>query len=228
MKKCLKRILKKNKFIHRNSLKILIRFNYEFNRLKMKLHGYIILSELNKILETNNAKYFLDFGTLLGLYRDKKLIKDDFDLDISFLLSETDPSVISKIFLNSGYKKIREFIFRELIFTQQFTKKGIKVDVHYYLSDGESLKTYLFFHAEHDQSLPEGLMNVSEKCINIKLDLTRLEWKGISFSIPRKTSNYLEILYGSNWKKRIKKDKYIYWKSPNTTVLNEFGKVVKN
>ena len=206
---------------------MLILYNYGLNRIKMKLFGFSILRNLHEILETHDVKYFLDFGTLLGLYRDRKLIKDDFDLDISFLMSDTDPSMISKIFIDSGYKKTREFIFKKIVFTQQFKKKGIKIDIHYYLSDGELLKTYLFFQSKHDQTLSKGVINVSEKSVNMKLKFTRFDWKGITFSIPSKTSNYLEILYGPNWKKRIKKNKYRYWESPNSIILNEVGEIVE-
>lgn len=41
-----------------------------------------IAYDICKILEDNNIKHFIDYGTLLGLHRNKKIIENDYDFDI--------------------------------------------------------------------------------------------------------------------------------------------------
>lgn len=49
----------------------------EISNIKIKI-GF----EICKILENNNIKHFVDYGSLLGLYRNNKIIENDYDFDI--------------------------------------------------------------------------------------------------------------------------------------------------
>ena len=59
----------------------------------MKLEIENLLDLLNK----NNFIYWLDSGTLLGLYRDGKLLDNDKDIDISMLNDDKILSFIKKL-----------------------------------------------------------------------------------------------------------------------------------
>lgn len=45
----------------------------------------IELKKLTNILQKLDIKHWIDYGTLLGAYRNKKVIKHDFDIDLSIL-----------------------------------------------------------------------------------------------------------------------------------------------
>lgn len=61
-----------------------------------------VLRDCCKILEDNKIPYYLCDGTILGIYRDKKLIPHDNDIDVS-IIAPIDPTLIIQIFNNSGY-----------------------------------------------------------------------------------------------------------------------------
>ena len=55
---------------------------------KLKLDN---LRKTCALCDKHNVKYFLDAGTLLGLYRDKKIIRGDSDNDISIFAEDITP-----------------------------------------------------------------------------------------------------------------------------------------
>ena len=61
----------------------------EFESLKLRN-----LKDACAICDKHKVKYFLDAGTLLGLYRDKKIIKADSDNDISIFASDITPEFL--------------------------------------------------------------------------------------------------------------------------------------
>ena len=52
---------------------------------KTEIHS---LYRVTEILNTLNVKNWLDFGTLLGFYRDKSIIEYDNDIDICCCIDE--------------------------------------------------------------------------------------------------------------------------------------------
>ena len=66
-----------------------------------RTHDVVELKKLTSILEDLKIKYWLDFGSLLGSYRNKKVITHDFDLDVSVQI-DIDSEIICEA-LSSDY-----------------------------------------------------------------------------------------------------------------------------
>ena len=66
-----------------------------------------LLIQLKKTLDSNNVFFWLEFGTLLGAYRDKDFIKHDLDLDIAVFYENSDK--IRKILSKGGFKLLKEY-----------------------------------------------------------------------------------------------------------------------
>jgi phosphorylcholine metabolism protein LicD len=67
-------------------------------------------NELFKILETYNVQWWLDSGSLLGIYRDGQFLAGDKDIDISFVFKE------NRIEIENLVKKIAQLGFRVVVF----------------------------------------------------------------------------------------------------------------
>ena len=87
------------------------------NRRKdLQKYGMDILRMVDSALITNHINYFVDFGTLLGLVREKGFIKHDLDMDFGIL--ETDSFSWDKLeclMTANKMKKIRQFVYKGII-----------------------------------------------------------------------------------------------------------------
>jgi hypothetical protein len=146
------------------------------------------LRDCCQVLDKYNIPYSLGWGTLLGLYRDKKLISHDNDLDID-LFDFSDYELIIKAFksinMNVGTKVFYRKNIQQLVFV---SSDGVCFDV-------------IFWHKQR------GLVvNYCEPGYILKLPTSFLERKSVvkffdhNFSIPCLTEKYLATVYGPDWK----------------------------
>ena len=145
-----------------------------------------ILTTLFKItqeLTKNNIKYWLDGGTLLGLYRDGKIMEHDNDVDLGVFYN-TDTTQVKKIILNLGYPIENEKEGRKLTF--RCPKFSIDIWGFY----GENEKQY--WH----RAWGVGFYFKKEILDNLVL----LTIDNMSFYIPSNTETYLYEIYGEGWK----------------------------
>lgn len=70
-------------------------------------YGNETLLKVKKALECENLLFWLDYGTLLGAYREHDFIKHDFDLDIGMWLKDADAA--KQAMIKNGFKLIRFF-----------------------------------------------------------------------------------------------------------------------
>lgn len=140
--------------------------------------------EICQILKSNNIKHFVDFGTLLGLYREKNIIKNDYDFDIfvfidkEFEIFENFSFLMRKYKLNLKQRGNRFnicFVFDDFVFELYLCKEKDKI---FYPLCMENYKMPSFFIDELEK-------------IEINED--------IYFNCPRHASTYLKHRYGENF-----------------------------
>ena len=90
------------------------------------------INYLNTIEETMNKSgglYYVYAGTLLGIIRDKKLIKWDRDIDYAVVITDKFSwKDLETAMSLSGFKKVREFKLDEMVTEQTYKVKGLLVD----------------------------------------------------------------------------------------------------
>ena len=84
-----------------------------------------------KILNQKKIDYWICHGTLLGLVRDKKLIKWDNDIDIGVLKSSKNRRIIKTLFEKKGFKKQKKYFKDDGLMTFK-RKGGREVDINFY------------------------------------------------------------------------------------------------
>lgn len=171
----------------------------------MNNEAYILLVKLTKALTENNIKYWLDGGTLLGIYRQKELISYDSDMDIG-LYEESfegdNPRKIIEIMNNLNWFETDTYSHK-LKF--RYNNSDITIDmfnfrktVNFYFHYGFS--GYTFY-----------------KRVNLDL-LEKFNCNGDIFNIPNKPEIYLEDIYGITWK----------YNNPNFKKPRDYQNYVKN
>lgn len=152
------------------------------------------LKEIVDMFNKNDITYYLDYGTLLGIVRDGKLIEWDDDLD--FKISNSDVIRVQEImeqYSESFYTKhgltIEKNIYEKsdrkinnMCFTIIKDAQSVDIDffVMYYKEDTVHQGDYIF---------PRHFFESKEM----------IQWNGISVSVPNDVAGYLTHVYG-DWK----------------------------
>lgn len=167
----------------------------------LKIRGFSILEELMQIMKNNEVSFWLDFGTLLGIYRDGDFIDHDLDIDISMWLGDFHECLYNEL-STKGFKKIKEYSIDNGKYGLQFTfvKKGICIDVFFYTRVNSRVAYY------HDfVSLP-GISRIKtldliggfvpREYTMIIESIGDIEFNGVKFPVPLPVDEHLKSRYG--------------------------------
>lgn len=161
------------------------------------------LIDASKLLDLMGVRHYLAFGTCLGIARDNKLIKHDWDVDL-IMLGEDLPKLKPDLFELCGFVdyKIKQDIPRWkkdgkmseecYVRTISFKKYGVRVDIDpAYISAGGTSRIILKgrkrekFAAVH----PREWFDKAKK----------VNFMGKDFFIPSPVEDYLSSNYGDTW-----------------------------
>lgn len=84
---------------------ILLFFN--FNTIKLKILKYLLIN-VTETFNEEGIEYWIDFGTLLGIYRDNKIIPYDNDIDICIINFDNDKIKKCQDKLKKKYIKLED------------------------------------------------------------------------------------------------------------------------
>lgn len=197
---------------HNNPIaKVLIRpiwrsyITYKVNKQKKSLHknGLELLKKIDQSSLMHNYTYWLDFGTLLGAYRENDFIKHDYDMDIAALY--TDHKTINKALIKMGFKLIKRFYSNQNnidALEETYKYKGIFMDIFYYHID-----TNEQMHCNSFSPFKGEIVDPSQKYDKLQVKkiilpytgFQRYKFKNIYVNIPNNPKQYLASHYGENF-----------------------------
>lgn len=162
-------------------------------------YGNETLLKVKKALECENLLFWLDYGTLLGAYREHDFIKHDFDLDIGMWLKDADAA--KQAMIKNGFKLIRFFRVKdeEEKVEYCFAYKGVSIDIFFYVQKENVALSYSF-----TPIIGMCRLNYPNKCgvYSIKFPYTgfrQILFKGNLYNVPLQTDKYLSAHYGSTF-----------------------------
>jgi len=131
-------------------------------------------------------EYWLESGTILGLYRDNDFLPGDHDIDIGTPYVENIKYDLPMEFIKKGFLFGRYTEIDDKIQQFVFTKFGNLVDVWVWYNEGEMLENVTELGLAKQ---PYSLFN----------PLGKYEFKGEEFSVPNDIEKYLEVRF-KDWK----------------------------
>jgi phosphorylcholine metabolism protein LicD len=140
------------------------------------------LLEFCKIFKSIRIKYFLLYGTLLGIYRNKKLINYDNDIDIGCFnesFNKNKKIIIDKL------KKKNFLVFYESNTLITFSKNKNYIDL------------YLFSKITFTGGRFAYLFYIPKKFL---IKLKKIKFNNFDYLIPNLVEEFLTYCYGSDWK----------------------------
>ena len=178
-----------------------------------------------KSLDSAGLFFWLDFGTLLGAYREKDFIKHDMDVDISMFADNAEKA--KKAMLNAGFELVRTFevLGDPVGVLQTYAYKGVPLDIYFFVEASDLMYCHAFYWQKEDDYRFGGAVEASVKkwfCPNT--GFAPMMFKGHEFNAPKDIVKHLTMNYGSNFMKPDKKFDH-FERCRNVTYYSKLEKV---
>ena len=157
--------------------------------------------EVLKIIYNSELKKYdlwLDFGTLLGFYREKDFINHDLDMDFGIIINDyNDFLEKEKYLLKNGFSRTKEFYYKNRLVELSYSYKGLNVDFIVYHRKADVIESDTIFFMMNALGKPTRY-----EVYNYNLPFSELEehnFKAVEIKIPNNTREYLSKLYGEDF-----------------------------
>ena len=202
MRKTIGRFLRKNMMgVYRIYEKIF--WTIVEKRKNKGLHklGYTYLNQIEVELEKAGIKSFITYGTLLGIIREGKFIGHDSDIDIGVIYdSSFSWERLENVLNNVGMKKKHQFVLDGNITEQTYICGELSIDFFlFYQYDNEQQVAYAYFR-KPDETYEDDSFEVSRNIVPAVKEIKKNENEKGCFLIPQNAEEFLEKVYGKNWK----------------------------
>lgn len=223
MKEILKSILKQ---IHLYNFMKKIKENYNKEIFKRKAPNILLL--LIDVLEENEIYYWIEYGTLLGAIREKKIIEHDYDIDIGVLESKIDKVKLEKVLKKSGFKKISEISLNGKVTENKYKYKKLKIgiDFYFFYEEKDKIKGYCYGSLPgltYTETLKKLNGLIVYECIFKKFDIIKYEIYGRKIKIPQNYNEHLIEYYGKGY--MIPDKRWLQENAKNIKKINNIGRI---
>ena len=148
--------------------------------------------------ELKNYNIWLDFGTLLGYYRENDFISHDLDMDFGIQVSSLEEfEVIEEQLINNGFNRTKEFYFNKNLVELSYSYKGLNVDFIIYKKEDDKVSSDTIFFMTNALGNPTRY-EVYHYEIPFS-GLKECDFKGMKVKVPENTQEYLRTLYGEDF-----------------------------
>jgi len=178
-------------------------FQYYLKNKRFKNNGEIVLLNAHNALNSINLHHWLDFGTLLGVFRNGALLPNDLDIDLGVFLKDYSPD-IEKAMGDYGFVLIHEYEIdaKRYGLEQSYLYMGVKVDIFYYNFNEDYMFTHIFMNFP-DMTFNESIKNkgglLPIENYFPKTGFKQIKFLNTHFTIPSPTEKYLAFHYGEDF-----------------------------
>lgn len=167
-----------------------------------------MLRDVSSFLEEHDIPYMLDYGTLLGIIRENRLLPWDTDMDLSMSRRHLDVFLKNKKKLwKMGYRvRVRRYD-KDVGPFKKGEVRVIKVQTRrlFFFKEGNLMDIFVKKEMGDEQVYTVGVDPFYLKSVPAKFFRNRrkYEFKGKTYSVPKDYVDYLSFVYG-DWKTPVK------------------------
>lgn len=174
--------------------------------LYFQAHALDVLYRFDKVMEANNMKYTLAFGTLLGAVREKGFIKHDIDIDVSMWIDDYSNDTVTTL-ENNGFKLVHSFTIADgkLGREETYEYNGVQIDIFYFYSINNSVPYCCdFLMCEdtatfRDSMRKHGFVRPRRLELPLSKERVKVPFENISLYIPTNAEEILRFRYGDDY-----------------------------
>ena len=162
-------------------------------------HGAEVLVRFAKCMQEEGLDYWLEFGTLLGAYRDGAFVPNELDLDVGAYLR--DASRIHQALAQKGFRLVREFhVIGEDNMEQTYEYEGVTLDVMYFVQKDGQMWCYGAFYDPWRCPLDKPFYHQITAHYFKPFSLGKLTFLGTEMKVPANTEEHLMEIFGMGYK----------------------------
>lgn len=194
--------LYKKTFLYCYLINYINRIENFFKRRSLHKNAAEILSRLNLVFNELNQDYWLEFGTLLGAIREKKIISFDLDLDIATWKSNYSNNLVT-VMQKYGFKLVREIHMEQEGIEQTYCFKKVNIDIFYFEQISKGWATCHVFYLDENMNLEDmnkkyGGLHPLEVHLPFS-GLITYNFLGVDVKIPDNYVSQLSYHYGDDY-----------------------------
>ena len=148
--------------------------------------------------QLNKYDLWLDFGTLLGFYRENDFINHDLDMDFGIIINDYDDFLEKeKYLIKKGFSRTKEFYYKNRLVELSYSYKGVNVDFIVYRRKADVIESDTIFFMTNALGKPTRY-----EVYNYSLPFSELEehnFKAVEIKVPNNAREYLSKLYGEDF-----------------------------
>lgn len=180
-----------------------IKTDWYFGMQKKALQkrGYLLIEKIENALTKENAVFFIDCGSLLGLIRDGHLLKHDRDLDYGIYFSETfTPAKLDGVMQKIGLKKHKLFSLEGDI--KEITYGNGILSIDFFLHEETDMNSNIYiFYRKPDIIYPSNNHYTPLVMHRARIrGIETTEINNIKIHVPSNAEEYLASVYTKLWK----------------------------
>lgn len=197
-----KELIKKTsiyKLYHHNKLQKIKEINRIRNKNFLK-EGEELLNVFSEAMNNSNILFWLEFGSLLGYYRNNDFIQHDCDLDFGVFLK--DRKQVQEVLSCVGFKLIHQYLAEDGGVEECYKYKNTTIDVFYFREDEDFYYCNTFVLRSYSRKINKIICNKAclVKRINIpKQPFVKARFKKSDIYVPQDCCLHLEMHYGKSF-----------------------------
>jgi len=194
-------IFNKSIEVDQSKLQVVTHTQFSIGSLEGK-NGLGVMQHGLKQLSKKGVHHWISSGTLIGLYRDKKLISHDTDIDVNVLMDKDNHTEIEL----EDFEPMRSMYYDGLVMQSAFMKDDVIFDIYYF---------YTGFKQGVAVNVNE--YGIIEKPLRFVEKLGEYTLHHQTYPVPQNVEEFLEWRFGSDW--RIPKTSKESWEKDATHLI---------
>lgn len=176
---------------------------YRLDISKRKLlqeYGTKLAQTVEEALTETGLEFFLSFGSLLGIIREKKFLAHDNDIDYCVFIDKPEQwNLLEKHLTAHGLKKIKQFTLNNVVTEQAYSLNGLSVDFFGCSRDDKHIYSHTYFRKYGYIYNSRWQQHVAD-LILYKFDSVKIiEVSGAKYHVPSDPEKFLVSVYTENW-----------------------------
>lgn len=193
---------------------------WNIQKKTLQKNGISTIQKIFDELEKEGATVFIDFGTLLGIIRDQKLIEYDKDIDFGIYFDDRfSAEDLDRVMSRLGLKKYRYFSYYEEPTEITYTNGVTHIDFFRHREEAGDSIVYVFYR-NPDYSYPSNVHYTPLQMHHAGIPgLKKIQVGELKVNIPVNELEYLESTYTKDW--RIPDPNWTYLRDPGLVEIKD-------